>query len=136
MRASKTIPSARSSSSRVGSDGPPTIGRVADESPLEHAAEIYAPFDAAEAKRLQQYVEDVELLADADFFNCDEWSVKLESRINERVVETLTYPGEKALHQIVVCSPALCRSRTNELHRHTQASEQASSRVSTPEGSL
>jgi hypothetical protein len=57
------------------------------ESPLEHVAEIYSPFDAAETDRLQTYVLDVETLTQLGFFadpgrSLRREGVKIGNRIN------------------------------------------------------
>jgi hypothetical protein len=72
------------------------------ESPLERAAEIYAPFDAGETARLRQYVEDVQDLAASSFFKNPGQKVTLSWSDDDRTLRTeLDYAGEEAVRAVV-----------------------------------
>ena len=102
------------------------------ESPLEHAAEIYAPFDARETARLRQFVTDVEELAASSFFDSPGQKFKLAwSADDETLTTELPYAGEEAVRAVVPLFRQLYADREptsyvqvmNLLSRHIKARE-------------
>jgi hypothetical protein len=71
------------------------------DSPLSHAAEVYAAFDRTETHRLCQYVADVEELVTSSFFAAGNHSVTISGSTDESLTTTLTYPGEEAVRAVV-----------------------------------
>ena len=70
---------------------------AAGDSPLEHPADIYNPFDASESKRLQTYADDVEKLFAFRFFHGPNLSVTIAE---PGVGDTLEGPDDEAVHAI------------------------------------
>jgi hypothetical protein len=88
------------------------------ESPLESAAEIYRPFDAAEVKRLRAFVADVEGLSESALFTDQTNVFKISGEINQPIKQELEYPGEEAIHAAVGRFRSLYNS--NELTSYSQ----------------
>jgi len=94
------------------------------ESPLEHAAEIYDPFDAAEVKRLNEYVTDVEELVASGFFKSDGWQWKLEGARDADAAEQWNvnqeweYPGERAVREVAVIFRPLYNDHEPSSYNH------------------
>jgi hypothetical protein len=71
------------------------------DSVLRLAAEIYAPFDAQETRRLQGYMTDVEQLVGSKFFQPGEQKLTLSAEMDGPLQSSLTYPGEEAVRAVV-----------------------------------
>src|ERR1700722_1844741 len=70
---------------------------MAAASPLERVAEVYSPFDHAEAKRLRTYVADVEALVASSFFHGPRLSVTIGE---PGVGDTLEGPDDEATRAV------------------------------------
>lgn len=71
------------------------------DSVLRLAAEIYAPFDERQTRRLRQYVADVEELVESAFFQPGEQTLTLSAEMGGPLQSTLVYPGEEAVRAVV-----------------------------------
>jgi hypothetical protein len=71
------------------------------DSVLRLAAEIYAPFDAHETRRLRGYIADVEELVGSTFFRPGEQKLTLSAELGGPLQSSLTYPGEEAVRAVV-----------------------------------
>jgi hypothetical protein len=82
------------------------------ETPLELPAQIYSPFDAAEVKRLRNYVADVEGLRHSTFFKNPNTSLRISGHVDQPLTAALDYPGEEAVHAVV--------GRFRQIHNHSE----------------
>jgi hypothetical protein len=75
---------------------------MAKESPLEHISEIYSPFDAADARRLRVYVDDVETLVASSFFKGPALSLTVggPDLEGQGISEKLDGPNEEAVRAV------------------------------------
>jgi hypothetical protein len=65
---------------------------------IDRAAEVYAPFDAREAKRLREYVTEAGKLVERDSLTqACKWRVKKVDEVTSTYREELDYAGEEAL---------------------------------------
>jgi hypothetical protein len=71
------------------------------ESPLQLASQIYAPFTRAEVGRLRHFVDDVEGLAKSSLFSEQQNVFHLSAKINGPLEQKLDYNGEEAIHAVV-----------------------------------
>jgi len=71
------------------------------DSVLRLAAQIYAPFDERESRRLRQYVAGVEELVASAFFQPGEQTLTLSADLGGQLKSTLVYPGEEAVRAVV-----------------------------------
>jgi len=71
------------------------------ESPLELASEIYRPFDAAEVKRLRNFVGDVEGLRESALFSNPTNTVRISGEVNRPIKQELDFAGDEAIHAVV-----------------------------------
>jgi hypothetical protein len=77
-------------------------GWVAErESSLESASEIYRPFDAAEVKRLRNFVGDIEGLASSVLFTNPTNTVRISAEANQPLKQELDFAGDEAIHAVV-----------------------------------
>lgn len=70
---------------------------AAGDSPLEHPADVYRPFDASESKRLRTYAEDVSTLVAFRFFQGPKLSVTIAE---PGIGDTLEGPDEEAVYAV------------------------------------
>jgi hypothetical protein len=97
-----------------------------ESSPLEHVAAIYAPFDAAEARRLRTYVEDMETITGMAFFANPTRSMRIEGGTVQPVTVKLNDIDDEAVHAVmglfrslyVPSEPTSYRSIMKLLKRH------------------
>jgi hypothetical protein len=83
------------------------------ESPLELAADIYTPFDHAEARRLHNFVADVEGLRDSALFSDPTNVFTISGGVNQPLKQELKYAGEEAVHAVV--------GRFRQLYKHDES---------------
>lgn len=103
---------------------------MSSESPFEHPEVIYAPFDAAESKRLRQFVTNVEQLAASSFFKDPGGKFTISGGTDQPLTTELPYAGEEAVRAIAglfrqlyshtepTSFPALRNLLSEHVHRH------------------
>jgi hypothetical protein len=74
---------------------------MAEESPLEHVAEIYAPFLTAAARHLRTYVDDVETIAGMAFFANPTRSMTIEGGTDQPLTVKLNDIDDEAVYAVV-----------------------------------
>jgi len=82
---------------------------VAD-SPLEHPAEIYSPFDAEETRRLTTFADDVDSFVNSAFFKDLKLSLTVGAEELGPLGERLEYPGEEAVRAVAALFRSLYES--------------------------
>jgi hypothetical protein len=100
---------------------------MAEESPLEHPAEIYSRFDAAETRHLRTYVDDVKAFTNMVFFANPARSLRIEDRPS---TVRLTEIDDEAVRAVtglfrslyVPTEPTSYRATFNLLKRHVYES--------------
>jgi len=92
---------------------------MADDSPLEHPEDVYAPFSANEVKRLHEYVTAVEELVECDLLKSDGWKWKIEGgQANDPVLQHFEYPGERAVRDTAVVFRPLYNDHEASSYNH------------------